>query len=107
MRTLSVSLFALLSMTGKGIAAPTVVVDIAPVHSLVMQVMGERGEATLLIPPTQSPHEGVLRPSQARAVSSADMVVWVGPGLTPWLGGALDSLGSDAKIVEIDRKSVV
>lgn len=91
----SILLLACLGLGGKAIAAPNVVADIAPVHSLVSQVMGTEGTPELLIPPTQSPHEGVLRPSQARALAGADLVVWIGPGLTPWLADTLE--GRDAE----------
>ncbi|MEE4118863.1 MAG: zinc ABC transporter substrate-binding protein [Paracoccaceae bacterium] len=75
-------------------------VDIAPVHSLVAQVMGDLGSPELVLPPGASPHGYALRPSEARALQEADLVVWVGPGLTPWLSSALGSLAGDAAVVE-------
>jgi zinc transport system substrate-binding protein len=79
---------------------PQVAVDIAPVHSLVAQVMGDLGSPELVLPPGASPHGYALRPSEARALQEADLVVWVGPGLTPWLSSALGSLAGDAAVVE-------
>ncbi len=64
---------------------PKVVTDIPPVHSLVSLVMGDLGQPELLLEPGASEHHFQLRPSQARAVAGADLVVWVGPELTPWL----------------------
>ena len=72
---------------------PKVAVDIAPVHSLVSAVMGDLGTPDLILPPDGDPHHFQLRPSQMRALSTADLVVWVGPALTPWLK---DVLASDA-----------
>lgn len=66
--------------------APRVVADIPPVHSLVAQVMEGVGDPALLLDGTASPHGGSLRPSQARALAKADLVIWVGDALTPWLG---------------------
>jgi len=68
---------------------PTVVADIPPVHSLVAQVMAGVGEPVLLLDGSASPHGGSLRPSQARALTGADLVVWTGAALTPWLDGAI------------------
>ncbi len=65
--------------------APKVVADIAPVHSLVAMVMDGVGEPVLLLDASSDPHGGALRPSQARALGGADVVVWMGAGLTPWL----------------------
>ncbi|MCR9127855.1 MAG: zinc ABC transporter substrate-binding protein [Rhodobacteraceae bacterium] len=81
--------------------APRVAVDIAPVHALVAQVMQGVGAPDLVIPPGASPHDHRLRPSEARALDRADIVVWVGGSLTPWLDGAIDTLGRDATVVEL------
>ena len=50
---------------------PRVVTDIAPVHSLVAQVMAGVGVPDLLIDQATSPHHFALRPSQARALQEA------------------------------------
>jgi len=75
---------------------PSVATDIAPVHSLVAQVMGELGAPALVVDPSATPHAYSMRPSEARAIASADLVVWVGPGLTPWLEGPIDTLAPGA-----------
>lgn len=71
---------------------PRVVADIAPVHSLVAQAMLDLGEPALLVRPEMSEHDHALRPSEARALADADLVVWVGPALTPWLADSVGSL---------------
>ena len=75
---------------------PAVATDIAPVHALVCQVMEGVGTPDLIVPPRSSPHGYAMRPSEARALSGADLVVWVGPLLTPWLADPLESLASSA-----------
>ena len=72
--------------------APRVITDIAPVHSLVAQVMKGVGTPELLTDQGTSPHHMQLRPSQARSLDQADLLVWVGPELTPWLDRALEGL---------------
>ena len=76
---------------------PKVVADIAPVQSLVARVMQGLGTPDLIIRSNAAPHGAALRPSQARALQAADLVVWVGPGLTPWLGRPLEALAQDAE----------
>lgn len=71
---------------------PRVMVDIPPIHALVAQVMGDLGQPDLLLAPGASEHDFQLRPSQAAALADADLVVWVGPDLTPWLERALNGL---------------
>lgn len=81
--------------------SPRVVADVAPVHSLVAQVMAGVGEPGLLLQPGASPHGYAMRPSEAAALQAADLVVWVGPELTPWLDRALETLGGDANRVAL------
>lgn len=82
-------------------SSPNVVVDIAPVHSLVEQVMDGVGRADLLIQPEASPHSYSLSPSEARFLSEADVVFWMSEGLTPWLEKSLATLASKAHKVEM------
>jgi zinc transport system substrate-binding protein len=73
---------------------PLVVTDIYPVHALVTTVMGDQGVPELLLPAGGDPHDFQLRPSQARALADAGLVVWVGAELTPWLARGLDGVGA-------------
>ena len=79
--------------------APKVATDIAPVHSLVARVMDGVGEPDLIIPQGASPHFHSMRPSEARALQSADVVFWVGEELTTWMTKPLEALSGDAQIV--------
>lgn len=79
-------------------AAPEVVVDVPPIHSIVARVMEGVGTPRLLLAPGASPHDYSLRPSDARAIAGADLLVWVGPSLDPWLDEAADALGSGTRL---------
>ncbi len=80
---------------------PQVATDIPPVHSLAAQVMGDLGTPDLILRPGASPHGYAMRPSEAQALSEADVVFWVGGALTPWLDEAIESLASEAASVEL------
>lgn len=97
---LALSLTALLGQTARA-EVPRVAVDIAPVHSLVARVMQGVGSPDLIVQPGASPHEYALRPSEAAALQKADVVVWVGPDLTPWLADAIDTLARNASVTEL------
>lgn len=75
---------------------PRVVTDIPPVHALVAQVMGDLGQPELLLAKGADEHDFQLKPSQAGAVADSDLVIWIGPELTPWLDGAMDSRSEGA-----------
>ena len=80
---------------------PRVAVDIAPLHSIVASVMGSLGTPDLVVPPGASPHGYSMRPSEARALDRADVIVWVGPTLTPWLEGPVETLGAGAASISV------
>lgn len=90
---------ACLIATASTAQVPRVAVDIPPVHSLVARVMQGVGTPDLIITPGASPHGYSMRPSQAAALANADLVVWVGPGLTPWLERPLANLAAQADVL--------
>lgn len=80
---------------------PRVAVDIAPVHALVARVMEGVGTPDLIVPSGESPHGFSMRPSSAQALQDADVVFWVGHGLTPQLEDAIETLAEDAAVTEL------
>lgn len=88
--------FSLLATPSIAQEVPRVAVDIAPINSLVVQMMQGVGMPSQIIPTGASPHGYAMRPSEARALHDADLVVWVGPALTHWLEEPLDTLADDA-----------
>ena len=98
-----ISLAAGVAMMGGAAMAdtPKVAADIGPVHSLVSRVMKGIGTPDLVVQAGASPHGYSLRPSEAKALQEAQMVFWMGEGLSPWMEGALDTLSSNATIITL------
>lgn len=86
-----------------GLAAPSVVASVKPVHGLVAAVMQDVGEPRLLLRGGQSPHTYSLKPSDAAALETADLVVWVGPELESFLARPLRSLSEPGRIMRLTR----
>jgi zinc transport system substrate-binding protein len=80
---------------------PRVFTDIVPVQSLVASVMGDLGEPQILLPQGADPHDFQLRPSQARELGDADLIVRIGPALTPWLDRAMDGIGIAGQVMTL------
>jgi zinc transport system substrate-binding protein len=74
---------------------PRVITDLPAIQSLTAQVMGDLGTPALLIDKGADAHSFQLRPSQAAMLADGDLVVWMGPEMTPWLERALTSLAQD------------
>ena len=84
-------------------AAPSVVVSLNPLHSIVANVMNGVGSPLLLMSGSESPHSFALKPSQARELQRADAIFWVGPELEQFLTGPLKTLAKRARIVTFTR----
>lgn len=72
-----------------GAEVPEVVTDIPVVQALVSTVLGDLGDPMLLLDAGADAHDFQLRPSQVRALNGADLVIWIGPEMTPWLDRAM------------------
>ena len=83
--------------------APRVVATIKPIHALVASVMDGVGTPALLIGGSMSPHGVNLRPSQARLLSQAGVVVWTGPALELSVGKIVRNLAGKAISVPLQE----
>jgi zinc transport system substrate-binding protein len=82
---------------------PNVVVTLKPIHSLVASVMAGIAEPHLLVSSGADPHSHTLRPSEARALTRARAVFWIGPALEGYLRKPLENLATSAKIVTLSK----
>lgn len=78
--------------------------SVPPLHSLVAGVMAGVAKPVLLIPGGASPHGASLRPSQARALATAQVVFWIGGGLETVLEKPLAALAGAARVVEVSAQ---
>lgn len=89
---------------GLALAEPVkVVVTIAPIHSLVAGVMAGAGAPRLLIRGGGSPHSYAVRPSEARALQDAQVVVRVSKMLETFLNRPIAALADEARILTLDE----
>ncbi|MBV2120698.1 MAG: zinc ABC transporter substrate-binding protein [Candidatus Thiodiazotropha sp. (ex Ctena orbiculata)] len=84
-------LFTTIVFSGSSSAGLKVVVSIPPVHSLVSGLMSGVGQPYLLLKGNQSPHTMTLKPSDARAMSQADLMLWVGESLESPLSRVIEN----------------
>lgn len=65
------------------------------------------GEPELLFDAARSPHHYSLRPSHARALTEADLIVWIGPELESTLVKPISTLSHpEASLVLLDQTSI-
>ena len=86
---ISAAVLLLLAPAAAPAAAPEVVVSIRPLHSIASSVMHGVATPRLLLQGTESPHTYALRPSDARMLATADLVVWIGGSIEAFLAQAV------------------
>jgi zinc transport system substrate-binding protein len=78
-----------------------VVTSIKPIHSLASQVMDGVGKPGLIVDGYNSPHAFNLKPSHAKMIEKADLIIWVGENMEAFLEKPLKTIGKDAINIEI------
>ncbi|WP_137701253.1 zinc ABC transporter substrate-binding protein [Marimonas lutisalis] len=73
-----------------------IAVDLPAVHSLVTQVAGGKAEIGFVMRPGASPHGYAMRPSEARTLQNAQVVIWIGAAQSPWLEHGIETLAPGA-----------
>ena len=82
---------------------PQVVTTIRPLHALTAKLMEGIGEPELLIETSQGdPHHFTLRPSSARKLAQADIILWIGRELEGPLARFLGTLSEPRIVSAID-----
>ena len=84
-----------------------VVTSIKPIHSLASYVMDGVGKPDVIVDGYNSPHGFSLKPSHAKMIENANLIIWVGEGLEAFLEKPLKTIAKNAVNVEImDLKGV-
>ena len=107
-RTLFITLFlSIFSFNSMVSADVKVVTSIKPIHSLAAYVMDGVGKPNVIVDGYNSPHGFSLKPSHAKMIENADLIIWVGEDLEAFLEKPLDSIAKKATKVELmDLKGI-
>ena len=104
---ISTIILTLLAINSIAKAEIKVVTSIKPVHSLVSYVMDGVGKPDIIVDGYNSPHNFSLKPSHAKMIEKANLIIWVGEDLETFLEKPLKNISKDAVNVEImDLKGI-
>ena len=95
---LVLTVFSLISSAN---AEVKVVTSIKPIHSLASYIMEGVGKPDVIVDGYNSPHGFSLKPSHAKMLENADLVIWVGEDLETFLEKPLKTIAKKAKNIEI------
>ena len=105
---LTISLFFCIFALNSSVNADVkVVASIKPIHSLVSYVMDGVGKPDVIVDGYNSPHGFSLKPSHAKMIENADLIIWVGEDLEAFLEKPLDTIAKKAMNIEVmDLKGI-
>ena len=104
---LIIVLFSIFSLVSSANADVKVVTSIKPIHSLASYVMDGVGKPDVIVDGYNSPHGFSLKPSHAKMLENADLVIWVGEDLEAFLEKPLNTIAKKAKNIEVmDLKGI-
>ncbi len=98
---LTITFFLIIGLKTSVNADIKVVTSIKPIHSLASNVMDGVGKPDLIVDGFNSPHGFNLKPSHAKMIENADLIIWVGEDLEAFLEKPLDTISKKAVNVEI------
>jgi zinc transport system substrate-binding protein len=76
-----------------------IVASLFPLAEFARAVAGERGEVLTLIPPGAEVHSWRPRPSDILRAAKADLFIYIGADLEPWVQGILESYKNNRRIL--------
>lgn len=85
-----------MTFCGTSVQAMTVLSSVKPINLIVQELTKGVSEPSYLVSSSASPHDYALRPSDVKKIKQADIVVWYGDDLEPFL----------SKIIA-DKKNVI
>ena len=87
--------------SGGGDGRPSVVATTTQAADLARAVAGDRAQVRGVLAPNSDPHDYEVRPGDVKALARATLIVRSGGDIDEWLGGAIDSAGADAPVVDL------
>ena len=81
----------------------TVVASLFPLYDFTREVAGDTADVTLLLPPGTEPHTWSPKPSDMARIAGADLFVYLGPDMEPWVNQVLEATSGKGRVLEASR----
>lgn len=104
----ALSIAALMGLVSNGAMAQElhVLTSIKPIQMITEEIMLGAGSPDVLLQSNASPHDYALKPSDVKKINQADLVIWFGEGLEPFLGGVLEEKESAFELADVPNVSL-
>lgn len=83
-------LLTVAALFAQSASAIEVLTSIKPIQMITYELMLGTGTPDVLLPSGASPHDYALRPSDVKRIQQADLVIWFGQDLEPFMSKLLE-----------------
>ncbi|EEY98601.1 zinc ABC transporter-binding protein ZnuA [Vibrio sp. RC586] len=94
-------LLSVVALFAKTASAIEVLTSIKPIQMITYELMLGTGTPDVLLPSGASPHDYALRPSDVKRIQQADLVIWFGQDLEPFMSKLLADRQSTLTLSQI------
>ncbi|MDW6001472.1 zinc ABC transporter substrate-binding protein ZnuA [Vibrio mangrovi] len=101
MKFFRLATFTLLFCMSVPVWALNVLTSVKPIQMISYELMAGVDEPDVLLAANTSPHDYALRPSDVKRIRQADLVIWFGEGLEPFLAKVLSQQSGRLTISQI------
>ncbi len=77
----------------------TVITTLFPLHDFARNIGKERAEVSLLLPPGVEPHSFELKPADILKINNADVFVYTGKFMEPWVADVIKAMSNQNLLV--------
>ncbi len=81
----------------------SVVATLFPQYDFARAILGDKGEATLLLTPGGNSHSFELTASDISKINSCDVFVYTGPNMEIWVDGIMGSINKDVTVLDLSK----
>ncbi|MDA0148040.1 zinc ABC transporter substrate-binding protein ZnuA [Vibrio sp. LaRot3] len=97
-----IALFSVLAALPIAAQAQTILTSIKPIQMITAEITQGVSEPQVLLNSNTSPHDYAMRPSDVKKVVDADLVIWFGHDLEPFMEKVLEKQPSVLTISDVD-----
>lgn len=83
-------------------AQTTIIYSIHPLALIGREIVGANAKHITLLPPGATPHDYALKISDIKKLKQADIIVWMGPEIEPYLSKIIRKIAAEEKAITID-----
>lgn len=80
--------------------------SIKPIQLITLEILGDTAKPDALLAANASPHDYAMKPSDVKKIHAADLVVWFGPDLEPFLNKVLSNQSNVLTLSQIEGLSL-